>query len=195
MRNESVRGGLGAVYPVLREMEETGKVRRGHFVDALEGAQFAFAGAVDRLRAERSAEPEEPLLLAAVDPAQPYGALLPWPETQGEALRPRRAAGAAVVLVDGMAVLFVDRGGARVFRFALPEDALEDEVLARAAAALGANFPEPRRRSLRIEWIDEVPADRSPLRDLFLAAGYRAEYKALVFDRFAGGSQDPALRH
>ena len=196
MRNEGLPGGMSAVYPVLREMEETGKVRRGHFVDALQGAQFAFAGAVDRLRAERSAEPEEPLLLASVDPAQPYGALLPWPETCSEAGKPRRAVGASVVLVDGRAVLFVDRGGNRVLRFRQDDGEPEREVLARAAASLGARYVGPRARagrSLRVEWIDDQPADHSPHRDVFLAAGFRAEYKALVFDRFGRGDPRPSV--
>ncbi len=196
MRLEGLPGGMSAVYPILREMEEAGKVRRGHFVDALEGAQFAFAGAVDRLRAERNADPEEPLLLASVDPAQPYGALLPWPPTCTEAGKPRRAVGASVVLVDGRAVLFVDRGGNRVLRFALDDGEPERELLARAAASLGARFVGPKARSgrsLRIEWIDDLPADASPHRDVFLAAGFRAEYKALVFDRYGRGDPRPAL--
>ncbi len=187
MRNEGLRGGMSAVYPILREMEEAGKVRRGHFVDALQGAQFAFAGAVDRLRAERSAEPEEPILLAAVDPAQPYGALLPWPETCADGAKPRRATGALVVLVDGRAVLFVDRGGNRVLRFKLDAGEPEREIYARAAATLGARYSSPKRRSLRIEWIDDRAADVSPEREIFLAAGFRAEYKSLVYDRFGGG--------
>ena len=84
---EGVPGGFGAVYPVLRELEERGRVRRGYFVEGLGGAQFALPGAVDRLRAARrppGADPDDTavLVLAAVDPAHPYGAALPWPRVR-----------------------------------------------------------------------------------------------------------------
>src|SRR5690606_34346552 len=80
---ESIPGGFAAIAPVLRSMEESGQVRRGYFVEGLGGAQYAFPGAVDRLRAVR-AEPEEPVavVLAATDPANPYGQVLPWPERE-----------------------------------------------------------------------------------------------------------------
>ena len=112
---------------------------------------------------------------------------MPWPETWAEGAKPRRAAGALVVLVDGRAVLFVDRGGNRVLRFKLDAGEPEREVLARAAATLGARYSSPKRRSLRVEWIDDRPADVAPERDVFLAAGFRAEYKSLVYDRFGAG--------
>ncbi len=106
---EGVEGGFAAVYPILRAMEDAGRIRRGYFVDGLGAAQFALAGALDRLRAVR--EPAEPTatgavhLLAASDPANPYGAALPWPRRGETDRRPlQRAAGAYVVLVDGIAV-------------------------------------------------------------------------------------------
>ena len=78
---EQIPGGFSTIYPVLRRLEETGRVRRGYFVAGLGAAQFAQPGAVDLLRAARE-EPETPMAvtLAATDPANPYGALLPWPE-------------------------------------------------------------------------------------------------------------------
>ncbi|HET7486396.1 MAG TPA: DEAD/DEAH box helicase [Acidimicrobiales bacterium] len=105
-RGEGVPGGFAGVYPVLRAMEESGRVRRGYFVAGLGGAQFALPGAVDRLRDARSGDRSTALVLAATDPANAYGLSLPWP-VQG----PRRAAGAYVVLLDGLASLFVERGG------------------------------------------------------------------------------------
>src|SRR5687768_2557427 len=106
--SESISGGYASVYPVLRAMEESGRNRRGYFVAGLGAAQFALPGAVDRLRAVRQSQGDErsgdrdddaaPLVLAATDPAQPYGAALPWPESAG---RPARPAGTHVVLVDG----------------------------------------------------------------------------------------------
>jgi ATP-dependent Lhr-like helicase len=107
VRAEGLVGGFAAVYPVLRAMEESGRIRRGYFVAGLGGAQFALPGAVDRLRSHRDVGPAPVcLVLAATDPANPYGGALPWP-VRG----PQRAAGAYVVLVDGLASLYLERGG------------------------------------------------------------------------------------
>ena len=108
-RGEGVPGGYAGVYPVLRALEEGGRIRRGYFVAGLGGAQFALPGAVDRLRSFRDAAPEGKagaVVLAATDPANAYGVSLPWP-VKG----PQRAAGAFVVQVDGLASLYVERGG------------------------------------------------------------------------------------
>jgi ATP-dependent Lhr-like helicase len=113
VRGEGVPGGFAAVYPVLRAMEESGRIRRGYFVAGLGGAQFALPGAVDRLRAFRDGAPDgipAAVVLAATDPANPYGVALPWPE-RAEGPRPQRAAGAFVVLVGGLASLYVEKGG------------------------------------------------------------------------------------
>jgi len=104
VRGEGHPGGFAAVYSVLRAMEDAGRVRRGYFVAGLGGAQFALAGAVDRLRSTRSGSDGEILILAATDPANPFGVSLPWPR---EGLR--RVAGAYVVFVDGLASLYVER--------------------------------------------------------------------------------------
>ena len=103
---EPVPGGFSAIYPVLRRLEDTGRVRRGYFVAGLGGAQFAEPGAVDLLRAERDpAATPAVVTLAATDPANPYGALVEWPAWGGSALKASRVAGARVVLVDGHAVV------------------------------------------------------------------------------------------
>ena len=180
---EDVAGGFGAVYPVLRAMEEAGKIRRGDFVDGLEGAQFAFAGAVDQLRAARGAgAAPEAAALAASDPASPWGAALPWPPLRREeAGRPRRAAGAIVATVGGAPALFLERSARQALCF---RESGEGESLVLAARALRSLFADRRRRALRIERIDGEPALTSPLRGAFEAAGFRAEYKGLVLDRF-----------
>ena len=114
---EGLEGGFSAVYPMLRALEEAGRIRRGYFVAGLGAAQFALAGALERLRAVRepaSATGDAPAVhvLAAADPANPYGAAVPWPRRGENDRRPLpRAAGAAVVLVDGLAALYLDRGG------------------------------------------------------------------------------------
>lgn len=180
---ESIAGGFSAVYPVLRAMEESGKIRRGLFVDGLGSAQFAFAGAVDQLRAARDrGDAEEAVLLAAADPANAHGAVLPWPVSRNpDAGQPRRSAGAQVVLVDGTLALFLDRSGRQILSFSAPGDA---RVLALAAGALRGVLRDRRRRALRVERIDGAPALASPLRGAFEAAGFRADYKGLALDRF-----------
>ena len=116
VRGEGTVGGYAAVYPVLRAMEDAGRIRRGYFVAGLGGAQFALPGAVDRLRQYRSMTGEKTgagaLVLAATDPAQPFGVALPWPEVVGDVGgRPARAAGTYVVLLDGLPSLYVERRG------------------------------------------------------------------------------------
>jgi ATP-dependent Lhr-like helicase len=192
LAHESVAGGFSAVYPVLRAMEESGKIRRGLFVDGLGSAQFAFAGAVDQLRAARERrDAPEAVLLAAADPANAYGAMLPWPTPrQPNAGQPRRSAGARVVLVDGELALYLDRSARQLLSF---EAAGEGESLAIAAGALRGVLADRRRRALRIERIDGAPALESPLRHAFEAAGFRADYKGLALDRFgaeAASSRD-----
>jgi ATP-dependent Lhr-like helicase len=187
---ERIAGGFAAVYPVLRAMEEAGKLRRGHFVEGFEGAQFAFAGAVDQLRAARDGEVAPAVVLAAADPANPYGAVLPWPAPSApEAGRPRRTAGAAVVLVDGAPVLYLERSGRGVLTF---PSAGGPEALTRAAEALRGLFADRRRRALRVERIDGAPALGAPGRSAFERAGFRAEYKGLALDRFSARSPAPA---
>jgi ATP-dependent Lhr-like helicase len=116
VRAEGVPGGFATLYPVLRGMEESGRVRRGYFVTGLGGAQFAAPGAVDRLRSMREPGPNAPAVhvLAATDPANPYGVAVPWPA--GDA-RPARAAGAYVVLLDGEAVAYLERGARTLVGF------------------------------------------------------------------------------
>ena len=113
VRGEGIAGGFASVYPILRAMEDSGRVRRGYFVSGLGGAQFAVAGAVDRLRSFRDPGAEggrhRVLLLAATDPANAYGVAVPWPEPVGAGGRPQRVAGAYVVLLDGIPSLFVER--------------------------------------------------------------------------------------
>ena len=103
---EGVPGGFSGLYSELSQLETLGVARRGYFIEGLGGAQFALSGAVERLRAQESLN-EAPVVLAAVDPAQPYGAALPWPGTG----RPQRVAGAYVVLRAGEPILYLERGG------------------------------------------------------------------------------------
>ncbi len=123
------------MYQVLKAMEEAGRCKRGYFVEGLGGAQFALSGAVDRMRGfvERSERGRRAHVLAATDPANPYGAALPWPETGG-GHRPGRKSGAVVVLVEGELALYVEKGGRSLLSFTDSEDDVVAAVEALAAA-------------------------------------------------------------
>ncbi|HLS25014.1 MAG TPA: DEAD/DEAH box helicase [Beutenbergiaceae bacterium] len=120
---EGVPGGFATAYRILAQAEENGQVRRGYFVEGLGAAQFALAECIERLRADAGAlerRTHEAILLAATDPANPYGAALPWPPASGEttsAHRPGRKVGASVVLVDGALVLYLERGARTLLSF------------------------------------------------------------------------------
>ncbi len=173
---EGAEGGFAGVYPVLKALEERGQVRRGYFVDGLGAAQFALAGAIDRLRSarEQGDAPAPPLLLAATDPAQPYGAAIPWPESTG---RPARAAGAHVVLVDGQAVAYLERGGHSLVTFPA---ASEHPGWPRALAAL---VSRGRMRKVEITKVDGEEVGASPWATVLRDAGFGDSYRGLVLQR------------
>jgi ATP-dependent Lhr-like helicase len=174
--SEGIRGGFALAYKVLSGFEETGRARRGYFVEGLGAAQFATSATVDRLRSfARDAEALpalEALTLAATDPANPFGAALPWPaapqaeagDTRGH--RPGRKAGALVVLVDGALAVYVERGGKTVLTFSGDED-----VLRAAAASLTATV-RSRLGKLRVERVDGEFSIGSPLGTLLAEAGF-----------------------
>ena len=173
---ERVSGGFSAVYKVLRAMEESGRCRRGYVVEGLGPAQFAVPGAIDRVRAfSRSEEEPTAAVLAAADPAQPFGAALPWPDALGDTRhRPGRKAGALVVLVGGVAVLYVERGGKSLLSFTEDEDALR-----RAAQALAGAVREGWLDELAVQRSDGEGALRSRMADILTEAGFRATPKGL----------------
>ncbi|HEX5542002.1 MAG TPA: DEAD/DEAH box helicase, partial [Micromonospora sp.] len=185
---EEVPGAFAAVYPVLSALEERGAARRGYFVEGLGAAQFAVPGAVERLRA--LVEPPDrgrgvvagALILAATDPANPYGAALPWPERvidAGESVparghRPGRKAGALVVLVNGQLTLYVERGGRTLLSFT--DDA---EILAVSAKSLANAVQAGALGALSVERADGASVQASPLRDALTAAGFRVTPRGL----------------
>jgi ATP-dependent helicase Lhr and Lhr-like helicase len=205
---EQIPGGFSTVYTVLRRLEETGRVRRGYFVAGLGAAQFAQPGAVDLLRAARE-EPETPaaVTLAATDPANPYGAMLPWPEWQdlrkrgltpfvrtgrgnneaegGDAatVRASRSAGARVVLVDGRLAAWIARGD-RLLLVSLPPDEPDrsraGRALARELVTLASRAPEGNRGWL-IEEINGAPAASDAAAPFLLEAGFAPTAMGLQF--------------
>jgi ATP-dependent helicase Lhr and Lhr-like helicase len=170
VRAEGIPGGYGAVYGELKALETLGLCRRGYFVEGLGGAQFALGGAVERLRELRTREDEEedPLVLAAADPAQPYGAVLPWPKRAGA--RAARVAGAHVVLLGGEAALFVERGGRSLLPLREPDEAW----LRPALAALVQHVKRGGVRRLAVERFDGEPVSESEIMPLLLEAGFVA---------------------
>ena len=169
---EEVPGGFGAIYPVLKGLEEAGRVRRGYFVAGLGGSQFAHSGALERLRALRQPAAESPqgVVLAATDPANPYGAAVPWPKTEGA--RPMRAAGAHVALVDGALVAFLGKGEREIATF-LPADEPSRSSVARALAEALARWATLTGRSA-LGWSvsDGAPLAASPLAPFLAEAGF-----------------------
>lgn len=131
---EDLPGGFATAYPVLTRLEDAGKVRRGYLLEGLGAAQFALPECVDLLRDTARRAVADPLLLAATDPANPYGAALPWPEPATEGARPRRAAGAVVVLLGGELCLYVERGGRTLLTFTTDPDRLTAAAHALAEA-------------------------------------------------------------
>ncbi|MGW8377333.1 ATP-dependent helicase [Streptomyces sp. ODS28] len=185
---EGVEGGFSAAYRVLAAFEETGQARRGYVVEGLGAAQFAMDGAVDRLRAVHTArERERPLrtaVLAAADPANAYGAALPWPQPlEGSTHKPGRKAGAVVVLVDGELALYVERGGKTLLAWPGAEDPGADGAtpqLRAAAEALAATARDGALGStVTVERVNGSPALNSPLSHLLEQSGFHATPRGL----------------
>jgi ATP-dependent Lhr-like helicase len=170
VRAEGIAGGYGAVYGELKALETLGAARRGYFVEGLGGAQFALGGAVERLRELRPREGEEaePLVLAAADPAQPYGAVIPWPKRSGA--RAARVAGAHVILLGGEAALYVERGG----RSLVPLREPDEEWLRPALAALVAFVKRGGAKRLAVERFDGEPVTETDIMPLLVEAGFLA---------------------
>ncbi len=150
MLAESIPGGFSSLYDSFAALETIGVARRGYFVEGLGGAQFALPGAVERLRAQKDDDAAPPIVLAATDPAQPYGAVLKWPDTPR---RPARAAGAYVVLAGAEPVLFVEKGGKGVQ--VLVEG--DDPRVEPSFAALVDAVKRGRIKRLALEKVDGEP--------------------------------------
>jgi ATP-dependent Lhr-like helicase len=180
VRAEAVPGGFAGIYPVLKTLEESGRIRRGYFVAGLGGAQFALPGAVDRLRAPGlSSSPAAPSslpagaervapvvhLIAATDPANAYGVAVPWP-VRG----PSRAPGAYVILVDGIGAAYLERGGKGLVALREADGSWEEAV----AATLASMVAGGRWRRLMLQ---RYPDGMGPILE---AAGFIPTPKGLV---------------
>ena len=158
------------VYPVLKELEQAGKVRRGYFVEGLAATQFAEPGADDRLRVLRETNPPATaLVLAATDPANPYGAMLPWPDCP---TRPQRAALARVVIYDGRLVAYVSRTGHSVQTFLPDDEATRSVIESMIARALVHQVDSHAQRSFELKEINGGRARDASLGQALVTAGF-----------------------
>jgi ATP-dependent Lhr-like helicase len=180
---EEVPGGFAMLYKVLTAFEDAGRCQRGYFVESLGGAQFAVASTVDRLRSYLDGvDPERreyhAVVLAAADPANPYGAALPWPSRkladEDATHRPGRKAGALVAIVDGELAWFLERGGRSLLSFTADADAH-----GAAAAALADLVSAGHIGALLVEKVNGVPVlepvaegERAAVQDALIGAGF-----------------------
>jgi ATP-dependent Lhr-like helicase len=169
---EGGAGGFSAVYPLLKTLEEAGRVRRGYFVAGLGATQFALPAALDRLRALRE-PPDEPeaVALAATDPANPYGVALRWPERADGRLT-ARVPGALVVLVDGELAAYLGRGERLLLTWPSADPSRQDQAWRAAAETLARLVRRGRLAGLLLSTIDDRPARDSPLAPALRAAGF-----------------------
>src|SRR5512132_2626101 len=171
---EGIPGGFASIYGELQNLELLGTARRGYFVEGLGGAQFALPGAVERLRSLPGAEGSLQVL-AATDPANPYGATLSWPKLEGQR-RPARTAGAYVMLRDGEPLLYVERGGKGILRL----QELDEDELAGALAELASAAQRGVIERLAIERLDGEPVIGSGMEGALIEAGFRRQPRRLV---------------
>ena len=172
---EGVPGGFSAIYPELSQLETLGVARRGYFVEGLGGAQVALPGAVERLRAQKAPEEAPPLVLAATDPAQPYGAALPWPKRDAQR-RPSRTPGALVVIAGSEPVLYLERGGRALQSLVAHDDARVPAAL----QALAEHARAGRIRRIALEKVDGEPVMGTPWEARLEAVGFRAGPRRLT---------------
>ncbi|HMD52785.1 MAG TPA: DEAD/DEAH box helicase [Solirubrobacteraceae bacterium] len=191
---EGIRGGFSSLYDTFSKLETLGACRRGYFIEGMGGAQFALPGAVERLRslgptgggpapaAELWGGRGGALVIAAADPAQPFGAALPWPRRDGQERRPARVAGAYVVIVENEPALYVERGGRGLVTLidGGAGDGERGELLRRALTALGEAVRAGRVPKLALERIDGAPAIASGLAPALVELGFQTGPRRLT---------------
>ncbi|MCB1800587.1 MAG: DEAD/DEAH box helicase [Gammaproteobacteria bacterium] len=187
---EDIRGGFGPLYKMLSTLEESGRVRRGYFIEGLSGAQFARPGTVDMIRGVQPDDSDDIDdmqraidLVPVIDPANPWGSLLPWPATgAAESLRPRRVAGAWLLMHRGTPLLYLGPNGRQLITF--PAQLDRPEIRSACFEFLRSLPGTLRRGTLVIEKIDGVPVTDSPYRDAMLQAGFVSDYRGVAAEAF-----------
>lgn len=177
---ENVVGGFTSVYPILRALEDSGQIRRGYFIKGLGAAQFAAPGADERLRNLATADDPanaHTVVVSAIDPANPFGTVIPWPElAAGQAPKPQRTAGALVIICGGFTIGYMNRGldSLTTFRQSADEAHSLTAVIASTIAELARS-----RGPILLTSIDGVDADQSELAPVFVAAGFQPSSSGL----------------
>jgi ATP-dependent Lhr-like helicase len=188
---EALPGGFGPIYKVLSALEESGRVRRGYFIEGLSGAQFARPGCIDRLRGARAeddgfgVEANGVTHLPVIDPANPWGGLLRWPDTGDPRVsaKPRRVPGAWLLMRRGIPLLYLGPNARQLITF--PGNLADPETRMAAFTALHQLPKKTRRRSLVIEKIDGRPARESKYCAELLHCGFVMDYRGLAAEGFA----------
>ncbi|PRQ05340.1 putative ATP-dependent helicase Lhr [Enhygromyxa salina] len=190
VRSAGVPGGFSAHYPILKAMEQAGKIRRGYFIAGMGGAQFGLPGAEDRLR-ETGSDPAPIVILTACDPANAYGAGLPWPRREGGA-KPQRTSGAHVFMVDGRLLAWLSRSEKLLLCFIgpdeLPDEAERERCAGHLAEALVAllHQAQGRRKVMLLAKIDDQFANEHWLAEQLCALGFRKTHDGLLRPRDRG---------
>jgi ATP-dependent Lhr-like helicase len=194
---EGIVGGFSAVYEILKAMEEAGRIRRGYFLAGRGATQFALPGADDRIRSMRAGDDEpKTVVLAATDPANPYGAALPWPAVTVVATedtaraRPQRAAGSRVVLHDGAVIGYLGRSTDSLLTFLPTEEPARGIAEHALAEALASIVESGRRKALLISAIDGAPAPESTLANALTRAGFHLVSRGFFRRRRVPGAED-----
>jgi ATP-dependent Lhr-like helicase len=186
---ERVSGGFSALYGVFKALEEAGRIRRGYFVSGVSAMQFAAPGVLEQLRnLRRAPEIPEAVVLAATDPANPYGALIKWPSTTASGRSPARAAHALVILVDGALAAYVTRGARQVQVFLPEAEPDRTRFMLAIAGRLRAIGSLADRRGLLIGEIDGAPAEAHVIAPHLRAAGFSPSYQGYYLPRTARDS-------
>lgn len=184
VHSEGLEGGFSRIYPVFKALEESGRIRRGYFVAGLGAAQFAAPGADDRIREQSAADdPDEApkaIVLAATDPANPYGAALSWPERPDDA-RPARTAGARVILANGHLIGYLNRSSEQLLTFLPDEEPDRSKLLAALVEALRGLATE--RTPVFLSMIDKLSAESTAFAKPLEAAGFVSTSRGLLHRR------------
>lgn len=179
---EDVHGGFPALRPVLRGMEDLGRVLRGRFVEGLGAAQFAERVTVDRLREIAGAPPAEPVAvcLSAADPANPFGTFMPWP-SHASSMRPVRRAGAFVVLVDGCLMFYLAQGGRQLLSYGDAQAVAMARPLAMGLTALAGALKRAKSATFTLERVNDQTPFKSPLYAALRAIGFSSVPRGLAW--------------
>ena len=169
LTKEGVNGGFSGIYPVLKAMEDAGRIRRGYFVEGLGASQFAVPGAEDRLR--NTAESTDPVLLSATDPANPYGALLPWPPAADGSKRCARVAGSRVLLLNGNLIAYIAKTGDQITTFLPPDEPTRSSGI--KALIAGLKLAARGRKLVYLASVDGKPRAEESMHTALLSEGFQ----------------------